>query len=161
MTIFQLVNSDGEIMSSAFAEIDRANPAIYCDCSVEPSLTRQEFAEDCDINTLMAQYEKTGVINHFNNATPQYLDLSEIPDLQTSLDFIAEANAAFMRLPATVRREFDNDPVKFVEFGSNPENIEKMREWGLTEPEPQIDPPQRVEIVNPASPVDKTVNPEP
>lgn len=150
MTLTQGYNSDGEIYSSAFAEIDRDNPAIVVDCSCEPSLTRQEFAEDCDINTLMAKYETTGTINHFNRATPQFLDLGDVPDLQTSLSVLKDATAAFMQLPATVRREFDNDPVKFVEFATDEKNLDKMREWGLAPPAPVEPPPQKVEIINPA-----------
>lgn len=152
MTLTQGWNADGELYSSAYAEIDRANPDIYCDCSNLPSLTRQEFAEDCDINTLMSKYEKTGVISHFNNGTPQYLDISDIPDLQMAHLVLSEASAAFMRLPANVRREFDNDPIKFTEFAGNPDNLEKMREWGLAPPLPRPEPPQKVEIVNPEAP---------
>lgn len=147
-------NANGEPYSSAYVQIDRANPKFYCDCSNLPSLTRQEFAADCDINTLMSRYEKTGVINHFNKSTPQYLDISETPDLQNALTILAEANAAFMRLPAKTRREFDNDPVKFVDFASDEKNIAQMREWGLAEPLPITPEPMKVEVVNP--PTDKS-----
>lgn len=140
-----------EMESSAVVFIDRSNPAIYLDCSDLPSLTRQEFAADCDINTLMAQYEKTGVINHFNAGTPQYLDISNIPDLQESFNIVQEATIAFQNLPAVVRREFDNNPIAFATYAADPENIAKMREWGLAPPEPTIPAPQRVEIVNPSA----------
>lgn len=149
MTITQGYNSDGEVLSSAFAEIDRENPAIYVDCSREPSLTRQEFAEDCDINTLMARYEKTGVINHFNNGQPQYMDFSDLPDLQGALSILADANTAFMRLPAHIRKEFDNDPTAFVDFAADNKNADKLREWGLAAPLPPEPTVQKVEIVNP------------
>lgn len=154
MTLTQGWNADGEPYSSAFAEIDRANPALYVDCSCEPSLTRQEFADDCDINTLMAKYETTGTINHFNRQTPQYLDLGDVPDLQTSLSILHDATAAFMQLPATVRREFDNDPVKFVQFAADEKNLDKMREWGLAAPIPPEPPIQKVEIINTEPPLD-------
>jgi len=49
---------DNELESSAYVEIDRSNPALYVDCSNLPSLTRQEYAAECDINNLMAQFEK-------------------------------------------------------------------------------------------------------
>lgn len=152
MTLTQGWNADGEPYSSFYAEVDRANPAIYCDCSDLPSLTRQEFADDCDINTLMAKYEKTGVINHFNNGVPQYLDIVGLPDLQMSHMLLQEASEAFMRLPAVVRREFDNDPMKFTAFASDEKNLDKMREWGLAPPAATEPPPQKVEIVNPAAP---------
>ena len=128
-------NSDGEILSSAYIDrSDCSDPSFGLDCSNLPSLTRQEFADECDINILMDKYEKTGIISHVNPRNPQYLDLSDVPDLQTAHQIIQTAASEFMALPAKVRREFDNDPMKFVEFGQNPDNIEKMREWGLAAP---------------------------
>lgn len=144
-----------EMESSAFVEIDRSNPDIYCDCSNLPSLTRQEFADECDINKLMAQYEKTGILpSNMNGSPPRYLDVSDVPDLPLALNLLNEATSAFMSLPATVRRDFDNDPVKFINFAENPENIEKMREWKLAPPAPVEPSPQKVEVVNP--PPEKT-----
>jgi phage internal scaffolding protein len=106
-----------------------------------PSLTRQEFKDECDINVIMASYEATGVINHLARAPPQYVDLTTMPaDYQTALGLLAEAETAFMSLPATVRREFDNDPQMFVAFASDPENLSQMRTWGLAPPAPQIAP---------------------
>ena len=128
-------NSDGELLSSAFVEKDRDNPRFNLDCSNLPSLTRQEFAAECDINTLMSQYEKTGIISHINPRTPQYLNLVGVPDLQTAHEIIQNAAREFMALPATTRAQFDNDPMKFVKFAENPDNIAKMREWGLAPPE--------------------------
>lgn len=128
--IRQGVNSNGEVLRSAFVEHEKV-PAPHAD----DGMTRQEFADECDINVLMARYEKTGVLNHFNARQPQYLDVSEVPDLATSLLYLQEAETAFMRLPAAVRKEFDNDPVKFVDFASDPENLSRMREWGLAAPE--------------------------
>lgn len=116
----------------------------------EPSRTRQEFADECDINTIMAQYERSGAISHVNKATPMYLDTTGYPDLQASMDLFREASLAFAALPAVVRREFDNDPQKFVDFASEAENLPRMREWGLAPPEVVPEPPFKVEVVNPA-----------
>ena len=118
----------------------------------EPSLTRQEFAEECDINTIMARYEASGVISHVNRATPMYLDTTNYPDLQGAMDQFREASLAFNALPAAVRREFDNDPQLFVDFASDPANVQRMREWGLAAPEKVPDAPVRVEVTNPAGP---------
>ncbi|QCQ84684.1 internal scaffolding protein [Blackfly microvirus SF02] len=142
------INADGELLSSAYVHKDRDNPDFNLDCSDLPSLTRQEFADDCDINNLMAQYEKTGVINHFNNGEPRYYDFEEMPDLQNSLHILKDATTAFMSLPAHVRKEFDNDPTQFIEFASDPKNLDKMREYGLAAPAPVETPPQKVEITN-------------
>jgi len=137
-----------EMESSAYVEIDRDNPAIYCDCSDLPSLTRQEFADECDINNLMAQYEKTGFLpSHTNPLEPRYLDVSDVPDLMHAHHVLQEATASFMSLPAIVRRDFDNDPIKFINFAENPENIDKLREWKLAPPKPVPPAPQEVRIV--------------
>lgn len=153
---YQADSSDaGEMESSAYVELDRnpeTNPAIFCDCSNLPSLTRQEFAAECDINNLMSQFEKTGILPTTNSATPNYLDVSDVPDLMLAHEILQNATTAFMSLPATVRRDFDNDPLKFVAFAEDPENLPKMREWKLAPPPVSEPAPQRVEIVNPPEP---------
>lgn len=119
--------------------------------------TRQEFADECDINVLLAQYEKTGVLSHFNQGQPDYFDATSVPDLQESLDIVRRAEQAFMTLPAKVRAEFENDPLKFVAFAEKPDNLEQMRAWNLAPPIPQEDPPVRVEVVGGATPPTGTV----
>jgi hypothetical protein len=138
--------------SSVYVEIERdpaLNPAIYVDCSDLPSLTRQEFAAECDINNLVDSFQKTGIFpSSVNPGEPRYLDVSDVPDLQQAHAILQEATAGFMSLPAIVRRDFDNDPLKFIAFAENPENIEKMREWKLAPPAPVEPPPQKVEVSN-------------
>lgn len=112
-------------------------------------VTRQEFAEECDINTIMKRFEATGVISHVDQRQPMYLDVSDVPDLQSALRVLDVATDAFMSLPAGVRREFDNDVHRFVAFAEDRENLAKMREWGLAPPEKAPEPPMRVEVVNP------------
>lgn len=113
-----------------------ADHALY---NTEPSMTRQEFAEECDINSLMKRYEGHGTsINHLLASSAQggsYIDFADLPqDLMGYMQFMQAADAAFMSLPAVVRREFDNNPVAFVEFASDPQNIEQMRAWDLAPP---------------------------
>lgn len=128
-----------------------------------PSLTRQEFSEECDINVIMAQYEKTGVISHVNQREPMYVDYTMIPDdLMGTMAQLKLGEEAFMSLPASVRKEFDNNALNFVEFASDPENLDQMREWGLAPPVKAPDAPVKVEIVGtpPASPEASTASPE-
>lgn len=116
----------------------------------EESLTRQEFADECDINTIMLRYEQAGAITHVNKALPVYMDVTAVPDLRGALDVMAQATEAFKSLPARVRREFDNDPQKFVDYAQDPANLEQMRTWGLA-PQPDSPPaPIKVEVTNPA-----------
>lgn len=123
----------------------------------DASKTRQEFAEECDINTIMDRYEKSGAITHVNQTTPIYMDVSSMPDLRASLDIMREASLAFYSLPAKVRREFDNSPQDFVTFAQDPANLERMREWGLAPPAKTPDAPIEVKIVGQA----QTLDPKP
>lgn len=153
MVRFHGCNSNGEPLSSFFVEKDPSTEGFNLDCSNLPSLTRQEFAEECDINSLMSKYEKTGILpTNVNTGEPRYLDVSDVPDLQTTLSMLSDATTAFMALPALVRREFDNDAVKFVSFAQDPENLPQLRTWGLAPPEPVPPAPQKVELVNPPPP---------
>lgn len=127
----------------------RKASGVRGDLSVfEPSLTRQEFADECDINTIMARYEAGGAVSHVNRHEPMYLDTTLYPGLQASMDLFRQAALEFNALPAKVRREFDNDPQKFVDFASDPDNLGRMREWGLAPPEAVPEPPVKVELVN-------------
>lgn len=96
-----------------------------------PSLARQEFKEECDINEIMARYEATGVLPNVVGE-PFYYDFTTVPlTMMDSMDMMRAASDAFMTLPAKVRKEFDNDAAAFVDFASLPENLDQMREWGL------------------------------
>lgn len=151
MVLYQGVNSDGEPWSSFQVEHKR----VSIDFGDEISLTRQEFAQDCDINVLMAQYERTGVVSHVNPREPMYVDLTGIPyDLQDALSIFAAAETSFMSLPAQVRASFDNDAMKFVQFAEDRENLPKLREWGLAAPEAPVQAPIKVEVTNPSPPAD-------
>lgn len=126
-------NGDGEPYA-AFVEHD----PVDLECTAEEGKTRQEFKDECDINILLAQYERTGVVSHINPRSPMYLDVTDVPDLRGAIDLVNAANESFMTLPAAVRKTFDNDPVQFVEFASDPRNIGKLREWGLAAPETAV-----------------------
>lgn len=113
-----------------------------------PSMTRQEFTDECDVNMIMARYEKGGVWPYPpNGVEPQFVDFVGMPDLQEALGAMDAARDAFMRLPAIVRKEFDNDAVRFVEFAQDGNNLGKMREWGLADPEKVPDEPMRVRVM--------------
>lgn len=139
----QGVNSDGEEISSMY--VRKAEDFGFA--TVGPSLTRQEFAEDADVNALMARYENTGQMLPQRTGEPQYLDLSDVPDLHRAMQVMMDAEEAFMSLPAVVRREFDNDSLEFVKFAEDPQNLDKLREWGLAKPAEPAPKPVQVEVV--------------
>lgn len=122
-------NANGEVMSSVYVEHDPVDQE-----HVDDGMTRQEFAAECDINTLMSRYERTGILP-LQSGEGEYLDLTEMPsDLQGILGMMSAAQASFMQLPAIVRKEFDNDPVRFVEYCADKSNLPRLAEWGLAKP---------------------------
>jgi phage internal scaffolding protein len=95
-----------------------------------PSRTKQEFAEECQINNIMAKFQKTGIIDHLNKYEGRY-DEHSGHDYNESMNIIAQANTMFEELPSSIRSEFENNPAKFLDFTNNPENADRMIEMGL------------------------------
>lgn len=106
----------------------RRNPTIKF---TQPSMTKQSFAKECNINNIMARYEKTGIVEHVMNNPGHYGDFSEPLEYQEALNKVNAAQALFDALPAQVRAKFDNEPYVFLEYAQNPENYEKLVEMGL------------------------------
>ncbi|AXL14766.1 internal scaffolding protein [Microviridae sp.] len=96
-------------------------------------VTKQHHKAECDINQIMAKFQKTGLINHINENEAKYGDVSG-DDFYDSCLIIANANSMFEELPSTVRKNFDNDPGKFLKFVENPDNEGKLIEYGLANP---------------------------
>lgn len=101
----------------------------------EPSLTKQSFADECNIPNMVAKYMKNGQMPRLNPKTPLFLDVSGIGDYQASLDTVRSAEAMFMALPAKIRGQFDNDPQKLLDFMETA-TPDQLREKGLTKTAP-------------------------
>ena len=101
---------------------------------VEPSMAEQHFKEECDINNIVQRYQETGVLPQ-GNREPLFGDFAEYPqDLQSSQAYFDKAGEAFMQLPATLRKEFDNSPVKLLEFLHDERNRDRAVSLGLINP---------------------------
>lgn len=115
-----------------------ARAALTCE---DPSLTQQQFVEDCDINVLARRF---GLIDAPMPVVPfdpaHYGDFTEVPDLRTALDLVNDAKNKFMALPAKLRERFNNQPGRLWEFVNDPENAEEAVRLGIL---------QRREIVAP------------
>lgn len=91
---------------------------------------KQSFKDECDINKIMARFQKTGILDHYTKHAPQYMDIPAI-DYHEALNIIATAESMFEELPSEARKKFDNDPEKFLEFVQNPANAEQLADLGL------------------------------
>lgn len=96
-----------------------------------PTRTKQAHLGECDINQIMARYERFGVIDHVNRHQGRYADITGLGDYQDCLNQVREAQELFADLPAAVRRRFDNDPQAFLDFCADPSNLDEMRTLGL------------------------------
>lgn len=102
----------------------------------EPSLTQQSDAADLDINVIMKRYGGSGMLPQVT-MQPLYGDFSETGDFSAAKQRVLEAEDAFLTIPADIRARFDNDPGKFIEFATNPDNLEKLQEMGLADAPPR------------------------
>lgn len=93
-------------------------------------LTEQAHAKECDMNYILRDYEKTGLIKHANKHAGRYDDVT-VQDFQEAQFLIAEAKNMFQELPSTVRKRFDNNPGQFLEFVQNPNNKAEMQVMGI------------------------------
>lgn len=113
---------------SAYSQKERIYAPLH-----GPSMTKQSFRDECDINTIMARYMKTGVLDFANKHAPQYADVSNIDFAQAMADVLM-AKSMFDDLPAKIRARFSNDPGQFLAFIDNPDNASEMLAMGLIVP---------------------------
>ena len=126
----------------------------------KPSLTQQQFKDECDINNIMKSYQETGTISHLNPKAHLFGDFSDIKDFRESMELITYAQQEFDQLPAKVRSRFNNDPAELVEFCNHASNLEEAISLGLaTKPAAQpINDDDSTTTINqaPATKVPKT-----
>ncbi len=96
--------------------------------------TKQEFKDECNVNNILKQYDKTGVIEHLSNHEGFYTEVNDV-DFQQAQDIIADGNSMFEGLPSGIRKKFDNAPEKFLEFMHDESNIDEAIKLGLVSPQ--------------------------
>lgn len=98
----------------------------------DPTLAQQQFKDEVNINTIIARAMQTGDMSAFTpNDRAQFIDASVYDDYQSALDTLQTVEEDFYSLPADLRKEFDNDADKYVEFMSDDANHAKAVELGL------------------------------
>jgi phage internal scaffolding protein len=99
------------------------------------SLTQQHFKDECDVINIIKKHDRNGIIEHVQRGQARYGDFSEVAGYREALDLIRHAQDEFMTIPSDIRKKFDNDPGKFYEFVSNPDNKEELKQMGFIEPQ--------------------------
>lgn len=128
---------------------------LRCD---DPSLAKQQFREEADINTIVERFNLTGQLPD-NVRLPSYGDFLGVGDYHTAMLAVRAAAEDFMALPAALRARFGNDPAQFVDFCSDESNTEEARKLGLLkdgEVLPGAPPPDLVFDPKGAAPGDRS-----
>lgn len=82
------------------------------------SMTQQHFKDECDINTILDLYTRTGELPV--NAgemwyADRYADVSYFTDYTTMRAAMAQADNDFLELPARVRERYHNSTSEFLD----------------------------------------------
>lgn len=126
----------------------------------EPSMTKQSFAKELDVNRIIQKYNRTGVLQKATDFEGVYGEFNSY-DLREAIEKVDKATEIFMEVPSDIRGQFENDAGAFIDYVTNPENIKQVRDWGLakaepppTEPvsEPPATPPATPPVEPPATP---------
>lgn len=98
--------------------------------SDKPSRTKQAHKDECDINRIMAKYQKTGAIAHLSKYRPAYAELTG-ESFMEMMHKVKAAETMFDDLPASLRKKFNGNPADFLRFVQNPANLPEMVSLGL------------------------------
>lgn len=98
-----------------------------------PSLTQQSEKDSTDINLIVKQYCECGVCPSCNVHQPLSEDMLAMSTqtFQEVMQQQAQLISAFNELPANVRKKFDYNPLKMLEFVEDPNNKEECVKLGL------------------------------
>lgn len=109
----------------------------------EKTRTQQHFKEESDINTIVRRFGVTGQMP-VAPRMPSYGDYDNVTDFKTAMDAWARAREDFDALPAQIRKRFDHDPQKLLEFVQDDKNRPEAEKLGLVpkRPEKLPEPPQ-------------------
>lgn len=103
-----------------------------------PSLTSQEFKDDCNTEKILEKYSQAGLPPPSAAVQAIYADVSDTRNLHQRLDesrqLLQQAEEGFMQLDARTRKIFDNDVGIMAEWLADPENYEESVELGLRNP---------------------------
>lgn len=123
---------------------------VSIDCS-SPQLTDQSFKDMTDINNIMEQYVKTGLLPNYSSTPLLYIDDTMKPSFEEAHAGITYARQRFDLLPTALKQELNNDYRKFQSWIENPDNAHRAEQFGLISIHKPQSPPPKVEA-EPAKP---------
>lgn len=96
--------------------------------------TEQSHAPQCDVNRIVAKYDKHGLITHVSRFEAKYGDLTGL-EFKQAQDMILNAKETFKELPSNIRKRFNNSPEYLLTFMEDPKNRAEAIQLGLINPD--------------------------
>lgn len=122
--------------------VDERGKTRVVTINLEPTMAQQQFADECDINNIIKKHSQTGIVTHINTKKGVYADITSVTDYHTMVNLLNDAKTQFMQLPAEIRKKFDNDPGKLIEFLNDRKNYDEALKLGLLDPKLEAEKPQ-------------------
>jgi len=116
----------------------------------------QSHKDEVNINNIVKRH---GVDLIAKTAALQQFTYDDNPnnDFQETMNMILKAKDSFSTVPSEIRKQFDNDPAKFMDFIHNGDNQQQLIDWGLAKA-PETPQPIEVVVTNqPETPPDPVV----
>lgn len=117
----------------------RFNPPLVSGLTcVKPSLTSQEFKEECNINVLLKKYAVQANLlgMPLSEVIPQpsaenFGDFTNVEEFQQSMNRVAEVKGMFDALPSDIRQRCGNDPANFLRMCQDENNFKEFADRGI------------------------------
>jgi len=129
-------------------------PVIDCQQAIiegEEIRVEQSHKDEVNINNIVKRAGGMELIAKVNALTQFEYDDVTGNDFQESMNAIIKARDTFDQVPSEIRKQFDNDPAKFMDFVHNPDNSDALIEMGLKKA-PEVISPIEVVVTNPETP---------
>lgn len=125
--------------------------------------TKQSFKDECDINRLVERYPDVNSEGYMKSIAQQLSDSNLYGEYDSSMDYsraveiVSRANEQFETLPSKLRERFGHNPVEFLDYVNDSNNLNEMISMGLAKqeipPTNIVAPPVQQEAVTPVQPV--------
>lgn len=102
----------------------------------EPTMTQQQFKDECDVNVIIDRYTSTGVIPEelVNASAGVYGDFSGVGDYMEMQNRLIAARESFDSLPSSIRSRFNDNPAELIAFVSDGNNYDEAVKLGIVSP---------------------------
>jgi len=131
---FYKTNTDGTIIR---------NRQTFTTPEDEIVRVEQSHKDEVNINNIVKRHgmdliAKTAALQQFT------YDDNPNNDFQETMNAILKAEKSFSSVPSEIRKQFDNNPAKFMDFIHNSDNQQQLIDWGLAK---APETPQPIEVV--------------